>query len=325
MWKENTLHGGTIMANQNIQEKIMALEAQIALLPKGSVGQKTVNGKEYFYLRWTENKKRKEKYIPADEIEALKSDIEKRKALEKELKELRRQVPAIAAPKPTAHTYLTNVRTGSTLRNFAAPVKGFKKRDCFQPLHEYLYGPQQDKVVILYGLRRTGKTTLIRQIFTEMTDEDLTKTAFVQITRNDTLAAVNQDLKYLEEAGFRYVFFDEVTLMEDFISGAALFSDVYAASGMKIVLSGTDSLGFLFSEDEQLFDRCILLHTTFIPYREFEQVLGVKGIDEYIRYGGTMSLGGVHYNETSTFANKAGADEYVDSAIARNIQHSLRY
>ena len=49
------------MADQNIQEKIMALEAQIALLPKGSVGQKTVNGKEYFYLRWTENKKRKEK------------------------------------------------------------------------------------------------------------------------------------------------------------------------------------------------------------------------------------------------------------------------
>ena len=313
------------MADQSIQERIAALDEQIALLPKGSVGQKTINGKEYFYLRWTENKKRKEKYVPADEIEALKSDIEKRKALEKELKGLRKQAPAGAAPKPAAHTFLTNVRTGSTLRSFAAPVRGFKKRDCFRALHEYLYGPQQDKVFILYGLRRTGKTTLIRQIFAEMTDEELAKTAFAQITRNDTLAAVNQDLKVLEEAGFRYVFFDEVTLMEDFISGAALFSDVYAASGMKIVLSGTDSLGFLFSEDEQLFDRCILLHTTFIPYREFEQVLGVKGIDEYIRYGGTMSLGGVHYNETSTFASKSSADEYVDSAIARNIQHSLRY
>ena len=313
------------MEDQSVQEMIAALEEQIALLPKGSVGQKTVNGKEYFYQRWTENKKRKEKYIPADEIEALKYDIEKRKALEKELKELRKQAPAATMPKPAAHTFLTNVRTGSTLRSFAAPVKCFKKRNCFQALHEYLYGPQQDKVFILYGLRRTGKTTLIRQIFAEMTNDELARTAFVQITRNDTLAAVNQDLKYLEEAGFSYVFFDEVTLIEDFISGAALFSDVYAASGMKIVLSGTDSLGFLFSEDEQLFDRCILLHTTFIPYREFEQVLGVKGIDEYIRYGGTMSLGGVHYNETSTFASKSSADEYVDSAIARNIQHSLRY
>ncbi len=313
------------MADQNVQEKITALEEQIALLPKGSIGQKTVNGKEYFYLRWTENRKRKEKYVPADEIEALKSKIEKRKALEKELKALRRQMPTAVTPLPSAHTFLTNVRTGSALRSFAAPVKGFKKRDCFQPLREYLYGPQLDKVFILYGLRRTGKTTLIRQIFSEMSDEELAQTAFVQITKSDTLAAVNKDLKYLETAGYHYVFFDEVTLMEDFISGAALFSDVYAASGMKIVLSGTDSLGFLFSEDEQLYDRCILLHTTFIPYREFEQVLGVKGIDEYIRYGGTMSLGGVHYNETSTFASKSGADEYVDSAIARNIQHSLRY
>jgi len=93
---------------------------------------------------------------------------------------------------------------------------------------------------------------------------------------------------------------------------------------MKIVLSGTDSLGFLFTEDEQLYDRCITVHTTFIPYREFERVLGICGIDEYIRYGGTMSLGGVHYNERSTFANKKSADEYVDTAIARNIQHSLR-
>ena len=177
---------------------------------------------------------------------------------------------------------------------------------------------------ILYGLRRTGKTTMIRQIFAEMSDAELAKAAFIQITAKDTLADVNRDLKALEAQGFRYVFLDEVTLMEDFIEGAALFSDVFAACGMKIVLSGTDSLGFLFTEDEQLYDRCILLHTTFIPYREFESVLGVHGIDEYIRYGGTMSLGGVHYNETSTFASKESTDEYVDTAIARNIQHSLR-
>jgi len=135
---------------------------------------------------------------------------------------------------------------------------------------------------------------------------------------------VNADLKRLESAGYQYVFMDEVTLMQDFIEGAALFSDIFAASGMKIVLSGTDSLGFLFSEDEQLFDRCVLLHTTFIPYREFESVLGLKGIDEYIRYGGTMSLSGVDYNENSSFASAKKTGEYIDSAIAKNIQHSLK-
>ena len=313
------------MANRSIQEQIAQLEQQIAELPVGSVGRKTVGGKVYFYHRWTENKKRKEKYVPSDEVEALKESIETRKTLEAQLKALRKQAPSLAAPRQTGHAFLTNVRTGAALRSFAAPVRSFKKRDCFQKLYDYIYGPQQDKVFVLCGLRRTGKTTMIRQILLEMTDAEVAKTAFVQITAKDTLASVNQDLKYLESAGFRYVFFDEVTLMEDFISGAALFSDVYATSGMKILLSGTDSLGFLFTENDELYDRCIMLHTTYIPYREFERVLGVKGIDEFIRYGGTMSLGGVHYNETSTFASKSRTDEYVDSAIARNIQHSLRY
>ena len=165
---------------------------------------------------------------------------------------------------------------------------------------------------------------MIRQILADMDEEMLNQTAFIQVTAKNTLAEVNKDLRMLEKNGCRYVFLDEVTLMEDFIDGAAVFSDVFAASGMKIVLSGTDSLGFLFTEDEQLYDRCIMLHTTFIPYREFEQVLGIKGIDEYIRYGGTMSMNGVNYNEDSPFANSKTADEYVDTAIAHNIQHSLR-
>ena len=310
------------MELSELQAKIADLEQQIAELPAGSVTKKAINGNVYFYHRWTENKKRREKYISADELENFRAQIERRKELEHELKALKKQLPKAKSANPSAFT--TNVRTGEALRSFAASVCGYRRRECFQQLHDYIYGEQQDKVFILYGLRRTGKTTMIRQIFVEMSDVELSKAAFIQITARDTLADVNRDLKTLEEQGFRYVFLDEVTLMEDFIEGAALFSDVFAACGMKIVLSGTDSLGFLFTEDEQLYDRCILLHTTFIPYREFERVLGIHGIDEYIRYGGTMSLGGVHYNETSTFASKKSADEYVDTAIARNIQHSLR-
>ena len=60
---------------------------------------------------------------------------------------------------------------------------------------------------------------------------------FIQIQDSKALDDVNQDLKVLEEKGYRYVFIDEVTLLNDFIEGAALFSDVFAASGMKIVLS----------------------------------------------------------------------------------------
>ena len=309
------------MELSEIQARAAKLEWQISNLPDGSITKKTINGKEYFYHRRTENKKRREKYIPTDELDNFRARIERRKELEQELKELKKHLPKAKTVDISA--FATNVRTGEALRSFAAPVRGYRKRECFRQLHDFVYGEPQDKVFILYGLRRTGKSTMIRQIFAEMSDAELAKAAFIQITARDTLTNVNRDLKELEAQGFRNVFLDEVTLMEDFIEGAALFSDIFAACGMKIVLSGSDSLGFLFTKGEQLYDRCILLHTTFIPYRESEYVLGIRSIDEYIRYGGTMSLGGIHYNETSTFASKESADEYVDTAIARNIQHSL--
>lgn len=311
------------MKLSEIQSRVVELENQISTLPPGSISKKSVNGKDYYYHRWTENKRRHEKCISAKDLESFRAQIELRKKLEEELKTLKNLLPKTKNLKTSQLT--TFIRQGEALRPFVAPICKYRKRECFKDLKEFIYAKPNDKVMILYGLRRTGKTTLMRQIIAEMSSAELAKTAFIQITTKDTLANVNHDLKTLEAQGVRYVFLDEVTLMSDFIEGAALFSDVFASSGMKIILSGTDSLSFILAQDEQLYDRSILLHTTFIPYREFESVLGIHGIDEYIRYGGTMSLGGIHYNETSTFVNKEKADEYVDTAIAHNIQHSLQY
>lgn len=316
------------MELNEIMERISELEREIATLPPGSISEKKVKNKIYYYHRYTQNGERIENYIDFDKVEELRQKIKQRKALEAELKELRLSLPKPKKErkkKENNHEFKTYVRIDEQLVNMSAPVKKFKKRECFKNLSDFVFGEQQDRVFILYGLRRTGKTTLIRQVLLSMTPEQLSKAAFIQIKSKDTLSAVNTDLKYLETQGFKYVFIDEVTLMEDFIEGAALFSDIYATCGMKIVLSGTDSLGFVFTQHEQLYDRCILLHTTFIPYREFESVLGIHGIEEFIRYGGTMSMGGVNYNETSSFASEKNAGEYIDSAIAHNIQHSLKY
>ena len=312
------------MEQNEILKRIDEFEREIALLPSGSIAVKRINDKEYYYHRINENGKRRETYVDFDKVDELRSQIEKRKALAKELKELKRQLPKMPKIKTELPTFSTYVRVGEQLDGMAATVAKYKKRACYEAIHDYVFGEQQDKVFILYGLRRTGKTTLIRQVILNMKPEERQKAAFIQIKSSDTLSDINADLKTLEALGYKYVFVDEVTLMEDFIEGAALFSDIYAGSGMKLVLSGTDSLGFIFTKHEQLYDRCIMLHTTFIPYREFENVLGISGIDNYIRYGGTMSISGVNYNE-STFTTKQSTDEYIDSAIARNIQHSLKY
>ncbi len=278
----------------------------------GGITYKTINGKRYAYYQWTENGKQRSRRVKDDELAELAAKIAVEKAKKASTKMMVAE-PSIAYS--AAPQFKTDIKTGALLVNFCKSVSKWEKRECFGSLHDYIYGENNDRILILYGLRRTGKTTLVRQAIGEMPAEMRAKTAFIQLNSRLTLADVNHDLKLLETLGFRYVFIDEVTLLGDFIEGAALFSDVFAAGGMKVVLSGTDSLGFVFSEDEQLFDRCQLLHTTFIPYREFERVLKVKGIDNFIEYGGTMSR---------LFANKKSADDYVDSAIARNIQHSLK-
>ena len=308
------------------QDELKEIEQQIKSLPKGSITIKHIGGREYEYWQFRDHGKQITKRVKGEELETLRLQIEERKRLEWLLQKSITssvEMPVLSYPSGSLEFHGL-IRTGDDLQRFAEPVKSFKKREIYQQLYDYVYGPDYENVFILYGLRRTGKTTMIRQMILDLSDDMRKKTAFIQATRNESLAMLNHDLKLLEQQGVRYVFIDEVTLLSDFIEGAALLSDIFVSSGMKIVLSGTDSLGFLFAKEDQLYDRCFLLHTTFIPYREFEHVLGMKGIDQYIRYGGTMSLGGVDYNrKLMPFFTAQRTNEYVDSAIARNIQHSL--
>lgn len=315
------------MNESNFESKIKELENKLNNLPKGSISKKVIKGKTYYYYRYNENGKRIEKYIDSHSVSELKDRIELRKSITKELKKLKRDYIINNDSNKmlkNEKNFYSDISIGDSLERFALGVKKFKKRECYSQLKDYIYNDVYNKVFILYGLRRTGKTTLIRQAILEMEINDLKKAAFIQINSKDTLANINKDLKKLETLGFKYIFIDEVTLLEDFIEGAALFSDIYVSKGIKIILSGTDSLGFTFAKSEKLYDRCILLHTSFIPYREFENVLGITGIDEYIRYGGTMSISGNLYNQ-STFNDLKSTNEYIDTSIAKNIQHSLKY
>lgn len=304
---------------------IEEIEKRMAELPPGGITYKTIKGKRYAYYQWTEDGKQHARRVKDDELETLQALIDERKSLKCDLAELTDGQRQRSSRRQSSALSSMLVRTGDALATFAAPVASWRRRRCYEVLAEYLQGDTDGRVLILYGLRRTGKTTLIRQALASMDEAQLRQSAFVQVREKDTLAELNALLRELEAQGVRYVFIDEVTLAEDFIEGAALLSDIYAASGMKIVLSGTDSLGFLFAEDEQLYDRCYLVHTTYIPYAEFSSVLGMNGIDAYIEYGGTMSVGGANYNEEfSLFSGSRRTNEYIDSAIARNIQHSLR-
>ena len=223
--------------------------------------------------------------------------------------------------------FYTNVVTGAGLQALANSVAKYGKRDCFSTLQKFVNGSYDGKICILYGLRRTGKTTLLFQMLSELPIE---KTAYIKVQTIDDMSRLTKDLKALFELGYRYVFIDEITLLSDFIDTAAVLSDVFSMMGMKIVVSGTDSLGFAMANRDELYDRSVTIHTSFIPFREYARLLNIRSVDSYIEYGGTLKMENMSFDDPDAafdevaFRDDESTRKYVDTSISRNIQHTLK-
>lgn len=310
-------------------ETIEELEAKIAALPRGTIVTKNIDGKPYCYQQYKENKKTVSNFLSNEDAEKMRPLIEERRELQKRLKEIKKNTVSASQPKDTSE-YIMNAITGSNLIEMAETARSFKKRDCYEKISSYLYGKPADKVCLVYGLRRTGKTTLLKQLILDMSEENRKQTVYIKARVGETIADLNKDIKTARENGIKFFLIDEITLLEDFIDSAALLSDVYAVQGLKFVLSGTDSLGFYFAESEELYDRTVTVHTTFISYKEHARLLGITSIDEYIRYGGTLKAGELAFEdeelnvEEASFRDDETARRYIDTAICKNIQHSLK-
>ena len=260
------------------------------------------------------------------ENDAAKANTARYHAIYQKLEIYGQPVVTAAVPSQIPEFY-TNVVTGTGLQALANSVAKYGKRDCFSTLQKFVNGSYDGKICILYGLRRTGKTTLLFQMLSELPIE---KTAYIKVQTIDDMSRLTKDLKVLFELGYRYVFIDEITLLSDFIDTAAVLSDVFSMMGMKIVVSGTDSLGFAMANRDELYDRSVTIHTSFIPFREYARLLNICSVDSYIEYGGTLKMENMSFDDPDAafdevaFRDDESTRKYIDTAISRNIQHTLK-
>jgi len=260
------------------------------------------------------------------ENDAAKANTARYHAIYQKLESYGQPVVSVSLPSQTTEFH-TNVVTGTGLQALANSVAKYGKRDCFSTLQKFVAGSYDGKICILYGLRRTGKTTLLFQMLSELPIE---KTAYIKVQTTDDMSRLTKDLKALFELGYRYVFIDEITLLSDFIDTAAVLSDVFSMMGMKIVVSGTDSLGFAMANRDELYDRSVTIHTSFIPFREYARLLNIRSVDSYIEYGGTLKMENMSFDDSDAafdevaFRDDENTRKYIDTAISRNIQHTLK-
>lgn len=125
----------------------------------------------------------------------------------------------------------------------------------------------------LYGLRRTGKTVLIRQHIASLSEEAKEETAYVECSEGAEMYALKELLDGFRLNGIRNVFIDEATAIEDFIQCGN-------------VLARTDSLSIKLAGRDALYDRVEVIQTSYVPFGEYKRLLPGKGMDtERARFG----------------------------------------
>ncbi len=190
-----------------------------------------------------------------------------------------------------------------------------EKRNAYHAVLDFIESDRcyDGEVCIIYGLHRTGKTTIMQQIMAE--NADRYSFMFLESSKKDTMEDV---YAYLDEAVKKKVhgvFIDEITKVPDFIENSAYLADIYAKEGLRIVLSGDDSLSIVFAQKSSLFGRTETISTTYISFEEHCRVLGTKDIDDYISYGGVMDRFIIDYQS---------ACRHLGDAVSGNISRSLR-
>lgn len=68
------------------KEEYYKIIAEMEILPTGNITYKKINGREYAYYQWRENGKQHTRRTKGEEFEQLSSQIERRKELQKLIK-----------------------------------------------------------------------------------------------------------------------------------------------------------------------------------------------------------------------------------------------
>lgn len=193
-----------------------------------------------------------------------------------------------------------------------------QKRDCLSKIVNYLRSENQKRICGVFGLKGTGKTTLMKQAALSIPDEERKKSVFITCEKESNFRRIVEFLKESIASGKKYFFITEITLTDKFHILAEVLSDnLVDLKNARIVVSGTDSFGLSLASHSSLYDRIEMVHTTYMPFAEFARITGNSSIDHYIKHGCALS-------KNNPFETKQSTKEYIESYIVDNFIARLK-
>ena len=210
--------------------------------------------------------------------------------------------------------FKTNVVLGEALKALKSEKEALKQRRQIKILEKYIKEEVGPRVCILYGLKETGKTTLLFQLLSKI---DLDKTAFIFAKNNDSMRDIICDIKCLYEMGVKIVLIDDILKVSHFFEEVSVLSDIYCALGMKIIITGDNSYMFEAAKRDTLYDRTITVRTTYISYQEYAVLNKDATLESYLEKSGPQFL--------IRGANEQCVQNYLEEAVCKNIEETLNY
>lgn len=204
---------------------------------------------------------------------------------------------------------------------FTADVSGMNKRKAFATLKDFVLSDEcyQGEILAVCGLKRTGKTTLLKQLLCNI-DTYTSSCAFLEMKDSDTMKMLERRIEEEQAKGKTVIFINEITKVSDFINNSASLADCFAKAGARIIISGTDSLSIAFAEDHELYDRVRKVNTTYTSFAEYRTLFPLENIYDYIRYGGLFYKNEAE-KSTTGYENILS---YLHDAVTMNIANSLK-
>lgn len=204
---------------------------------------------------------------------------------------------------------------------FTTDISGMNKRKAFSILKDFVLGDEcyQGEILAVCGLKRTGKTTLLKQLLCNI-EAYTASCAFLEMQDSDTMKMLERRIEEEQAKGKTVIFINEITKVSDFINNSSSLADCFAKAGVRIIISGMDSLSIAFAEDYELYDRVRKVNTTYISFAEYHTLFPSEDINDYIRYGGLFYK---NEAEKSTIGYE-NILSYLHDAVTMNIANSLK-
>lgn len=183
-----------------------------------------------------------------------------------------------------------------------------------------------DLIKILVGIRRCGKSVILRQIIDEIKDKDVPEDhiiyinfEFIEYEELQNYKKLNQYIREcVKDKALYYVFFDEIQNVESF---EKVVNSLRASiDNISIFITGSNSK--LLSEEisSVLSGRYVLFHIYPLNYREYIELSGNNererdSFDDYVKWGGLPNR--------IQFAEESNIKDYLhsvfDSIILRDV------